>query len=283
MTTLAAPPLIFQSLSAPVRASADQLLEGFDELDASIRRRVRRIAARAASTRSRGTIAVASPAARRTPPMAIATDRSDETLLTDYLSGDRGAFAALVERYRRELHGFLAKFLGSNAAADDVFQETFLQVHLAARTFDPERTFKPWLFTIAANKARDWHRRQKRRRAVSLDAPTGTERDGARMVDLMESDEAAPPDSLGGAEMRTEVKRIVDDMPALYREVLQLNYFQRMSYQQISDVLGIPLGTVKSRLHAATATFADQWRSACARHSRGRDGAREPRPPEPTA
>ena len=99
----------------------------------------------------------------------------------------------------------------------------------------------------------------------------------------MESDEAAPPDSLGGAEMRTEVKRIVDDMPALYREVLQLNYFQRMSYQQISDVLGIPLGTVKSRLHAATATFADQWRSACVRQSRGRDGTRDPRPPEPTA
>ena len=283
MTTLAATPLTFQALTAPVWASADQLLDGFGELDASVRRQVRRIAARAASTHSRGTIGVDSPAVCRTPPMATATDRSDETLLTDYLSGDRGAFAALVERYRRELHGFLAKFLGSNAAADDVFQETFLQVHLAAHTFDRDRTFKPWLFTIAANKARDWHRRQKRRRAVSLDAPTGAERDGARMVDLMESDEAAPPDSLGGAEMRTEVKRIVDDMPTLYREVLQLNYFQRMSYQQISDVLGIPLGTVKSRLHAATATFADQWRSACVRQSRGRDGTRDPRPPEPTA
>ena len=273
MTTLAATPLTFQALTAPVWASADQLLDGFGELDASVRRRVRRMAARAASTHSRGTIASDHPAVCRTPPMATATDRSDETLLTDYLSGDRGAFAALVERYRRELHGFLAKFLGSNAAADDVFQETFLQVHLAARTFDPERTFKPWLFTIAANKARDWHRRQKRRRAVSLDAPTGAERDGARMVDLMESDEAAPPDSLGGAEMRTEVKRIVDDMPTLYREVLQLNYFQRMSYQQISDVLGIPLGTVKSRLHAAVAAFAERWRTSQAR-SAERDEAR---------
>jgi RNA polymerase sigma-70 factor (ECF subfamily) len=57
-------------------------------------------------------------------------------------------------------------------------------------------------------------------------------------------------------------------MPAIYREVLQLNYFQRMSYQQISEVLGIPLGTVKSRIHAATATFADQWKSVASRPQR---------------
>jgi RNA polymerase sigma-70 factor (ECF subfamily) len=200
--------------------------------------------------------------------MVTAAERSDETLLSDYLSGDRGAFAALVERYRRELHGFLARFLGSNAAADDVFQETFLQVHLAADTFDRARAFKPWLFTIAANKARDWHRRQKRRRALSLDAPTGSDAEGARMVDLMDGGAPAPDASLEGAEVRAQVKDVVDAMPAIYREVLQLNYFQRMSYQQISEVLGIPLGTVKSRIHAATATFADQWKSVASRPQR---------------
>lgn len=223
---------------------------------------------------ARGSIAAPRPEVPRAARMATAADRSDESLLSDYMAGDRGAFASLVERYRRELHGFLARFLGSNAAADDVFQETFLQVHVAAHTFDRDRTFKPWLFTIAANKARDWHRRQKRRRMASLDAPIGGDGEGGRVIDLMQSDQAAPDAPLEGAEMRARVKEVVDGMPAIYREVLQLNYFQRMSYQQISEVLGIPLGTVKSRIHAATATFAEQWKAA-ARRSRGTDADKE--------
>jgi len=208
-------------------------------------------------------------------PAMPTANRSDETLLADYLGGDREAFAALVERYRGELHGFLARFLGSRAAADDVFQETFLQVHLAASTFDRERSFKPWLFTIAANKARDWHRRQKRRRAASLDAPVGSDADGARMVDLMEADAEAPEAAMESAETRDRVKGVVDGMPALYREVLQLNYFQKMSYQQISEVLGVPLGTVKSRLHAAVATFADAWKASEPRNAASRSRGKE--------
>jgi RNA polymerase sigma-70 factor (ECF subfamily) len=204
-----------------------------------------------------------------------ATDRTDEQLLTAYLGGDREAFASLVERYRHELHGFLARFLGSSAAADDVFQETFLQVHLAGGTFDRERAFKPWLFTIAANKARDWHRRQKRRRAASIDAPVGGDADGTRMVDLMEAEAEAPSASMEATETRDRVKLVVDGMPPLYREVLQLNYFQRMSYQQIAEVLGVPLGTVKSRLHAAVATFAEAWKASepggAARGPRGKE------------
>jgi RNA polymerase sigma-70 factor (ECF subfamily) len=267
MTTLAATVESATWAGLDAWRAADSMVEAFAGLDRRIAAKLRRLVEvsdlSTAMERPRGTIPAARPVAARSEPrpMVTAAERSDETLLSDYLSGDRAAFAALVERYRRELHGFLARFLGSNAAADDVFQETFLQVHLAADTFDRARAFKPWLFTIAANKARDWHRRQKRRRALSLDAPTGSDAEGARMVDLMDGGAPAPDASLEGAEVRAQVKDVVDAMPAIYREVLQLNYFQRMSYQQISEVLGIPLGTVKSRIHAATATFADQWKS----------------------
>ena len=268
MTTLAATiePAALTGLDA--WGTAESMTEAFKGLDRRIAAKLRRLvdvsSLSAVTDRARGRIAPARPVAAQSDSLAMVTaaERPDETLLTDYLSGDRAAFATLVERYRRELHGFLARVLGSNAAADDVFQETFLQVHLAADTFDRSRAFKPWLFTIAANKARDWHRRQKRRRALSLDAPTGQDADGARMVDLMDGGAPAPDASLEGAEVRARVKDVVDSMPAIYREVLQLNYFQRMSYQQISEVLGIPLGTVKSRIHAATATFADQWKQA---------------------
>jgi len=253
---------------------ADAVAEAFTGLDLRIAAKLQHLVEMstlsAVTDRARGTISCERPVAARPEPllMVTATERPDETLLSDYLSGDRAAFATLVERYRRELHGFLARFLGSNAAADDVFQETFLQVHLAADTFDSTRAFKPWLFTIAANKARDWHRRQKRRRALSLDTPTGSDADGVRMVDLMDGGAPSPGASLEIAEVRAQVKDVVDAMPAIYREVLQLNYFQRMSYQQISEVLGIPLGTVKSRIHAATATFADQWKAATSRTPR---------------
>ena len=92
--------------------------------------------------------------------------------------------------------------------------------------------------------------------------------DGTRMVDIMESKAEVPDNLLESAETRERVKDVVDSMPALYREVLQLNYFQKMSYQQIAEVLGVPLGTVKSRLHAAVATFAESWKTADARSLR---------------
>lgn len=195
------------------------------------------------------------------------SDRTDEALMAAYLAGDRRAFVELLERYRVELHQFLARFLGSTAAADDVFQETFLQVHIAGHSFDQARSFKPWLFTIAANKARDWHRRQKRRSTISLDTPVGTGSDGVKLVDLMEGAAAEPDQPLQADELRRRVSAVVDALPAHYREILLLSYFQRMSYNQVAQVLNIPLGTVKSRLHAAVAAFADRWSTSKERRS----------------
>ena len=95
-------------------------------------------------------------------PMEAWESQTDEALLKAHLDGRDGAFRALLERYRTELHRFLTMFMGSASAADDVFQDTWVQVHLSGGTFDQERTFKPWLFTVAANKARDHLRRRKR-------------------------------------------------------------------------------------------------------------------------
>ena len=88
---------------------------------------------------------------------------SDEELFAAYRRGDRAGFQKLLERYQRELFHFLVRFLGDRSTAEDIFQETFLQVHQSASQFDPQRRFRPWLFTIAANKARDLIRSQARR------------------------------------------------------------------------------------------------------------------------
>src|SRR5438067_429380 len=123
-------------------------------------------------------------------------ERSDEKLLEDYRHGDKTSFAQLVGRYQRELYHFLVRFLGNRAAAEDVFQETFLQVHQSAEQFDLTRRFHPWLFTIAANKARDLIRSQGRKPTSPLQASIsrGDEESG-EFIDLMQSASELPGDS----------------------------------------------------------------------------------------
>ena len=189
-------------------------------------------------------------------------DRTDEQLLSDYRQGDRSAFTQLMARYQRELYHFLVRFLGDRAAAEDVFQETFLQVHQSAEQFDLSRRFRPWLFTIAANKARDLIRSQARRPTNPLQASISPgDDDSGEFIDLMQSTAAMPDDSMQREELQELVKKTVMHMPEHLREILLLSYFHQFPYKQIGDILDIPLGTVKSRLHAAVAHFADRWRS----------------------
>lgn len=191
------------------------------------------------------------------------TGPSDEQLLGAYKLGDREAFAELVQRYQRELFHFLVRFLGDRAAAEDVFQETFLQVHQSAEQFDLERRLRPWLFTIAANKARDLMRQRARRPTNPLEAQiSGNDEEGGRFIDLMEASTQMPDAPIQRQEMQARVQGIVMSMPHHFREILLLSYFHQFPYKQISEMLGIPLGTVKSRLHAAVANFAERWTAA---------------------
>src|SRR6266700_3099642 len=137
-------------------------------------------------------------------------DKTDEELLSEYRHGERPSFAALVERYQRELFHFLVRFLGDRAAAEDVFQETFLQVHQSAEQFDLQRRFRPWLFTIAANKARDLMRSQARRPTNPLQASIspGDEESG-QFIDLMESTAHMPSDPMEQEELQRKVQGTV--------------------------------------------------------------------------
>lgn len=193
---------------------------------------------------------------------------TDEALFDTYLGGDLSAFRALVDRYHDDLIRFLTRLLGDRQGAEDVFQETFIQVHQSADTFDRTRRFRPWVFTIAANKGRDWLRKKNRRHEVDLHAPVsgrggGGGGDSGRVttyVDLMEIDIAGPTQRLSEEERDRLVQRALDSLPYSLREILLLAYFQKLSYAQIAEDLRIPLGTVKSRLHAAVAGFASRWK-----------------------
>ncbi len=198
------------------------------------------------------------------------SEKTDEEYLAAYRTGDHTSFAALVERYQRELFHFLVRFLGDRAGAEDIFQETFLQVHQSADQFDPQRRFRPWLFTIAANKARDLMRSKARRPTNPLQANIGgNDEEGGQFIDLMESGAPMPGEALEREELQKLVQSTVEGMPEHLREILLLSYFHQFPYKEISDILQIPLGTVKSRLHAAVAYFADRWKNRIQRTNEG--------------
>lgn len=182
-------------------------------------------------------------------------DRSDEDLLLGYRSsGDAQAFEELVHRYERELFNYLRRYLGDAEMAEDAFQATFLQVHLKCDRFEPGRKVRPWLYTVATNQAIDAQRRERRHRMVSLDrryaGRQGDEGAGS-LAELLDAEEPSPTDLLESAEQARYVRRAIRELPESLREVLLLVYYQGLKYREAAEVLSIPVGTVKSRLHAA--------------------------------
>ena len=179
---------------------------------------------------------------------------SDEELILGYRSeGDRRAFEELVHRYERELYSYLRHYVGDEQMAEDVFQQTFLQIHLKCDQFEPGRKFRPWLYTVPIKPAIAIPRRTRRHRMVSLHTrlQAGTDEGTGALVDLLDGAGAGPSELAEEAEQNEEVRRAVDDLPESIRQAVLLVYFQGMKYREAAEIMLIPVGTVKSRLHAA--------------------------------
>ncbi len=189
---------------------------------------------------------------------------TDEQLLIEYRqNGDRELYAQLVYRYERELFSYLKRYLGNAEMAEDVFQATFLQIHLKCDLFQEGRRFRPWLYTIATNAAIDARRRNKRHRMVSLDTPREQDNeDVGRLVNLLESGDVGPSDSAVREERNRLVRKTLDQLPESMNAVIQLVYYQGMKYREAAEVLEVPVGTVKSRLHAAISKLTDVWNTS---------------------
>jgi len=186
---------------------------------------------------------------------------TDEELILGYCaSGDRDLFNQLVHRYERELYSYLRRYLGDAEMAEDAFQAAFLQVHLKCKHFEPGRAFRPWLYTIATNQAIDAQRRSRRHRHVSLDRAGSSEgQEVGKLVDLLVSEEPSPTAQINTDERRDWIGRAVENLAQPLRDVVQLVYFQDLKYREAAEALGIPVGTVKSRMHAAVAKLNEAW------------------------
>jgi RNA polymerase sigma-70 factor (ECF subfamily) len=191
-------------------------------------------------------------------------DRTDEELVGAYRTyGSRPAFDELVHRYERELYSYLRRFLGNAAMAEDAFQATFLQVHLKCDQFEAGRKVRPWLYTIATNQAIDLQRRAKRHKLISLDRrDTSSEDDTGTLANLLKSKEAAPTSAIENDERETWVRGAVAELPEQLRAAVNLIYYQGMKYREAADILKVPVGTVKSRLHTAVLKLNEAGQAA---------------------
>jgi RNA polymerase sigma-70 factor (ECF subfamily) len=188
--------------------------------------------------------------------------RTDAELLARFADGDEDAFREIVNRYKNGLYAFLKQFLNQQDMVEDAFQETFLQLFTSRESFDTSRPLRPWLFTIAANKAKDALRKRQRTAAT----PIGTIADSQEMsfdevLNALTADNTMPYEQLQESELSQQVGQVIADMPENLREILILAYFNKFSYKQMAKILSIPIGTVKSRLHTAVGRFEKEWKS----------------------
>jgi len=186
---------------------------------------------------------------------------SDEELLAKFLGGERESFAVLVRRYERELYGYLRRYTGDASLAEDVFQNTFLQLYTKMETFDMDRKVRPWLYTIATHQAIDAMRRAGRHQAVSLDQyrEESTNGEVQSLIALLESQESNPLAHAEKEERKELVRESVERLPDFLQQVVILAYYQNLKYREVAEILGIPVGTVKSRLHSALLRLQEMW------------------------
>lgn len=188
---------------------------------------------------------------------------TDEELLTRYRNEGRPEdFDELVRRYERELYRYLVRYLGDASLAEDVFQNTFLQVHLKKDLYEDGRPVRPWLYSIATHQGVDALRKAGRHPTISLDrqASGGGDNDVGSLLDLLVSDTPGPLSKLQGEERARWVRESIARLPEVLRETLIMAYYQDLKYREIAEALEIPVGTVKSRLHAAIAKLQEMAR-----------------------
>jgi RNA polymerase sigma-70 factor (ECF subfamily) len=190
---------------------------------------------------------------------------SDEVLLSRYRdSGRTEDFETLTQRYQNELYRYLTRYLGDRALAEDVFQNTFLQIHLKRGLYEEGRPVRPWIYSIATHQAVDALRKLGRHPTISLDQRVNHsgETEAGSLIDLLTSEESGPLAELQGEERKEWVRESVARLPEALRQTVILAYHEDLKYREIAEILKIPVGTVKSRLHAALAKLQQMAKAA---------------------
>jgi RNA polymerase sigma-70 factor, ECF subfamily len=197
------------------------------------------------------------------PPPRLSPGDTDEELMARYRDRDDvQAFETVVHRYEKPLYNYLLRYLRNGQLAEDVFQAAFFRVHEKRELFTQDRRFRPWLYTIAHHLAINALRKEGRHRAVSLDEErSGGDAGAAKLLDQLQSQAPSPLEEAEAHERREWAHRAIDALPDHLRATLLLVYFQGLKYKEAAEVLHVPLGTVKSRIHEALLQLNAAWRN----------------------
>lgn len=191
-------------------------------------------------------------------------DRDEGEWLIRFREGDLEAFDRLVDAYQRRFLGFFRSLGADPETAEDLTQETFLRIFGARETYTPDAPFRTFAFRIARNL---WIDRYRSRRARP--AERSLEDEGA---EEWESEARSPDEQVAGDEEIELLVEAIRRLPPKHREVLSLIVGQGLSYPEVARILDIPLGTVKSRVHAAVRLLRGRWENERRRASRARRG-----------
>lgn len=172
------------------------------------------------------------------------TNVSDEQLIAKFQLGDLQAFDILVRRYKDQLLNFVYRFVGNRSDAEDIVQETFLRVYKNKHMYKEIAKFSTWVYTIAGNLAKTELRRRKRHKIFSVSNFVNEERD----YDIPDR-EHSPEKKVDSAIQEEIIQKAIEKLPAKFKEVIILRDIQGFAYEEISQILNIPLGTVKSRVN----------------------------------
>ena len=179
---------------------------------------------------------------------------SDRDLVATAVSGIDGSFEELVRRYQRPISAYVYRMVGNYESALDLTQEIFIKVYNSLSRYRAEFKFSTWIYKIAHNAAVD-HLRRNTTREQSLVA--GPEGDTFELP--IESARLTPEQESERRERRNEIESVVRALPANYRELIILRHSQDLSYEEIVEVTGLPLGTVKNRLFRAREMMRQQF------------------------
>lgn len=169
---------------------------------------------------------------------------SDEQLIARFQLGDVQAYDILVHRYKDQLLNFVFRFVGNRTDAEDIIQETFLRVYRNKHMYKEIAKFSTWVYTIAGNLAKTELRRRKRHKIFSVSNFVNEEKD----FDIPDRDHS-PEKKVDSSMQESIIQKAIEKLPIKFKEVIVLRDIQGFAYEEISQILNIPLGTVKSRVN----------------------------------
>jgi RNA polymerase sigma-70 factor (ECF subfamily) len=181
---------------------------------------------------------------------------ADRDLVVSAANGVEGGFEELVRRYQRPISAYVYRMVGDYESALDLTQEIFIKIYGSLSRYRPEFKFSTWIYKIAHNAAIDHLRRNSGRERSLI---SGTESDNYDLP--IESEGLSPEQQSEREEQRVEIEAVVRSLPTAYRELIVLRHSQDLTYEEIVQVTGLPLGTVKNRLFRARDMMRQQFLS----------------------